>query len=196
MARPTTWWSGREINDRTYDGVEFTVSARLRNRAFLMGGVTTERTINNTCDIDNPNQRRFCNPTAPFRTMFKVSGSYELPFAVQFSGIFQAMPGASLGATYAVNSALAGVPLTGGGSINVQLIEPNTMFYDSNRNLDLRLMRWFRNGRLRAAPMLDIYNVTNASTVTSYNLNFGANWLRPAAIRQGRYFRLGVQVDF
>jgi hypothetical protein len=185
-----------KINGRTYDGVEATVNARLHSTAFVMGSVTTERTGLNNCDVDNPNSRRFCDNVPPFRTMFKVSGSYELPYAVQFSGIYSVMPGGSLGASYAVNSALAGVPLTGGGTINVQLIEPNTRFYDYGRTLDLRLMRWFRNGRFRASPILDIYNVLNASTVTAYNLNFGANWLRPAAIREGRYLRIGAQMDF
>ena len=128
--------------------------------------------------------------------MFKVSGTYELPYAVQFSGIFSVMPGGSLGATYSVNSAIAGVPLTGGGTISVQLIEPNTMFYDYGTTLDLRLMRWFRNGRFRASPILDVYNVFNASTVTAYNLTYGPNWLRPAAIREGRYLRIGAQLDF
>jgi hypothetical protein len=128
--------------------------------------------------------------------MFKMSGTYTLPYSVQLSGIWQVMPGATLGATYNVNSAIAGVPLTGGGSISVQLVEPNTMFYDYGRQLDLRLMRAFRRGRLSASPILDIYNVFNASTVTGYNLNFGANWLRPTAIREGRYVRLGAQVDF
>jgi hypothetical protein len=183
-------------NTRTYDGFEATFSARLRNDAFLMGGVTTERSPSDTCEVDNPNQRRFCDLVPPFRTMFKVSGSYRLPYDVQFSGMWQVMPGGSLSASYSVNSALAGVPLTGGGTLSVQLLEPNTMFYDYGRQLDLRLMRWFRKGRFRAAPMLDIYNVLNASTVTAYNLTFGASWLRPAAIREGRFLRLGAQMDF
>jgi hypothetical protein len=184
------------VNDRTYDGFEATFNARLRRNAFIFGSVTTERSPTNGCDVDNPNSLRFCDNTPPFRTMYKLSGSYELPYAVQFSGIFSVMPGGSLGASYSVNSAIAGVPLTGGGTISVQLIEPNTMFYDYGTTLDLRLMRWFRNGRFRASPILDVYNVFNASTVTAYNLTYGPNWLRPAAIREGRYLRIGAQIDF
>ncbi len=183
-------------NRRVYDGVEVTLNARLRTGAFLFGGVTTQRTATNTCQVDNPNARRFCDNTPPFRTLFRLSGSYALPYAVQVSGNLAVVPGASVGASYAVNSAIAGVPLTGGGTLNVQLVEPNTMFLDSLTQLDVRLMRAFRIGQVRARALVEVYNVFNAGTVTQLNQTFGPSWLRPQAITQGRYLRFGTQIDF
>ena len=183
-------------NRRVYDGFEVTGNVRLRNGLFIFGGVTTERTKNNTCEVADPNQRRFCDNVPPFRTLAKASGAYMLPYAVHLSAALVLRPGASYGAAYAVNSAIAGVPLTGGGSLSVPLIEPNTEFYDYVRSFDLRVSKTFRAGRVRANPQVDIFNLFNRSTTTSLNQNYGASWLRPQAILEARYWRLGMQIDF
>ena len=181
---------------QSYDGFEATASARLRNGAYINGGVTTERSSTYNCDVDNPNSRRFCDNTPPFRTMYKASGSYPLPYAMTVSGVMRFLPGASLGASYAVTSAIAGVPLTGGGSLNVQLVEPNTMFESYENQLDLRLMRTFRFGKMRAQALLDVYNVFNSSTATTTNQTYGPSWLKPQAIQNARFLRFGGQFDF
>jgi hypothetical protein len=183
-------------NRRVYDGFEVSVNARARNGVFIFGGVTTERTKTSTCQVANPNQRRFCDNAPPFRTQAKASGAYTLPYDVQLSATLVLRPGASYGANYAVNSAIAGVPLTGGGSLSVPLIEPNTEFYDYVRSFDLRIARTFRSGRMRAQPQVDIFNLFNSSTITSVNQNYGVSWLRPQAVLEPRYWRLGVQLDF
>jgi hypothetical protein len=41
-----------------------------------------------------------------------------------------------------------------------------------------------------------LYNVTNASAVTTYTQTYGPSWLRPQAILNARYLRFGVQMDF
>jgi hypothetical protein len=181
---------------QSYDGFEVTASGRLKNGAFINGGVTTERSPTYNCDVDNPNSRRFCALTPPLRTMYKASGSYPLPYQLHVSGVLRFMPGESLGATYTVTSAIAGVPLTGGGSLNVQLVEPSTMFASYENQIDLRLMRTFRFGKVRTQALLDIYNVLNSSTATTINQTYGPNWLKPQAIMNARYLRFGVQLDF
>lgn len=69
----------------------------------------------------------------PFRTLYKGSAGYRLPYEVQIAGSFQARPGIPMGASYAVTSAVSvasgGVPLTGGiSSITVDLMDPTTTF--------------------------------------------------------------------
>jgi hypothetical protein len=43
--------------------------------------------------VDDPNQRRFCDLVPSFRTLVKVSGTSALPYGVQLSATFQAKPG-------------------------------------------------------------------------------------------------------
>jgi hypothetical protein len=122
----------------------------------------------------------------------------RVAFAVrlQLSGSFQARPGVSQAANYTINSALAGVALTGGGTLTVNLVDPTTRFYDYVSQLDLRVGRTFKLGRSRLQGFVDIFNVLNASTVLTVNETFGPNWLDPQIILQGRRAQIGVQVDF
>lgn len=36
----------------------------------------------------------------------------------------------------------------------------------------------------------------NRSTTTTLNQNYGRNWLRPQAVLEPRYWRVGLQLDF
>jgi hypothetical protein len=193
-------------NTRVYNGVDLNVNARIGNRAFLLGGVTHERSASTTCDQrDNPNSLRFCDAVGPFRTMFKLNGSFLLPYDFQISGNFTSRPGGDISATYTVTSAIAGRPIiastAGASQINVNLIEPNTMFRDDITQLDLRFSRTFRFGRYRVQGMVDVYNFFNAGTVTTVSTTFGVNpatrvWLNPQAIQGSRYLRFGGQLSF
>jgi hypothetical protein len=189
-------WSNQ--NTRVYNGFELSVNARLPNGGFAFGGITTERTATNNCDVtnSNPNNRRFCEQVMPFQTLYKASAGYELPYAVQLSASFQARPGLSYQANYTFNSAIAGVPLTGGGNLTVNLVDPTTHFHDYVTQLDLRAARTFRFGRRRAQVFVDIFNLPNASTVLTANYAFGPQWLQPQSIMQGRRLQFGGRFDF
>jgi hypothetical protein len=193
------------VNTSTYNGVEISANARF-SRALFFGGVTTERRATTSCDErDNPNGLRFCDSIAPFRTTFKLSGAYQLPYEFQLSGTFMAVPGASVDANYTVTAAIAGRPIfgstAGGTTITVDLIEPNTVFLDYRKTFDLRLARNFRFNGYRMQPFADFFNVLNLGTVTRVNETFGSNpatnaWMNPQAIQEGRYVRFGIQMNF
>ena len=161
------------LNSRVYNGVDLNVNARIGRQAFLLGGVTHERSRLDDCAISAtiPNSLRFCDSAGPFRTMFKVAGSYELPYAIQVSGSFIAQAGRRASpANYTVTSAIAGRPIigstAGAAQIAVNLVEPNTMFRDYINQVDLRVARTFRFGKYRLQGLVDIYNLLNAGTVT------------------------------
>jgi hypothetical protein len=193
------------INTSTYNGVEVSANARF-SKALFFGGVTTERRATESCDErDNPNGLRFCDSIPPFRTTVKLSGAYQLPYEFQLSGTFLATPGPDIDANYTVTAAIAGRPIigstAGGTTISVNLVEPNALFLDYRKTLDVRLARNFRFNNTRIQPFADIFNVMNWGTVTSVNETFGANpatnaWLAPLRIQDGRYVRLGVQMSF
>jgi hypothetical protein len=198
------------LNSTKYDGIE--VSANLRRDKLLMfGGITTDRRATIDCDgnttttgngspRDNPNAQRFCDSVPPFRTTFKMSAAYQLPYDFQLSGSFLAIPGASIAANYSVNAAIAGRPIVGSTSnastIGINLVEPNTMFLDYRKQFDARIAKNFRLDRYRVQGFMDIFNVLNAGTVTRVNEAYGTAWLTPTAIMDGRYARFGVQASF
>jgi hypothetical protein len=189
-------------NTREYNGFEVSVNARLPRGGFVLGGVTTERTATNDCDVSNsnPDNLRFCERVPPFRTLYKASAGYTLPYEIQVSGSLQAVPGESISANFTYNSAYAGIVLSAPNSRTVNLVEPNTMFLDYQTQLDMRASRSFRIGRRRIQGYVDIFNLLNASTVVSVNQTFTtgptSNWLRPLVVMQARRFQLGGRFDF
>jgi carboxypeptidase family protein len=197
-------WSDQ--NTRVYNGFEISASARFAQRAFIFGGITTERTATNGCDgpmtspanatPSNPNNYRFCNQVAPFQTLYKASGAYTFAYDVNMSLTFQARPGISIGSFYTFNSALAGVPLTGGGNLTVSVVDPTTQYYDYVKTLDARIARTFRYGRSRIEPFVEIFNLPNFSTVLTVNENVSPTYFTPGIIVQGRRFQLGGRVDW
>jgi hypothetical protein len=195
-----------DINTSVYNGFEVSANARF-SKLLLFGGITTDRRATTTCDErDNPNSARFCDAVPPFRTVYKMSAAYQLPYEFQLSGSFLAQPGPSVAANYTVTAAIAGRPIigstAGATTIGVNLIQPNSVFLDTRKVLDLRLGRTFRFGsRTRVQGFADFFNILNAGTVTRVNEVYGSNpatnaWRTPTAIMDARYVRFGVQMSF
>jgi hypothetical protein len=208
-------------NKSTYNGVEFTANLR-RDKFIFFGGVTTDRLITSNCDgssatdgtsgRDNPNGLRFCDsvratagqPAGIFRTTVKASAAYSFPYDVQLSGSFTSIPGPAVAANLTVTSAIAGRPIIGNTagltSVDVNLVQPNSLFLDRQNRLDLRVGKGFRFGQRKIQAFADIFNVLNAATALSVNQRYAAAgtnaWLTPTTIMDGRYVRFGVQVSF
>jgi hypothetical protein len=194
------------VNTSVYNGFEVSANARF-TKLLLFGGITTDRRATTTCDErDNPNSARFCDAVPPFRTTFKMSAAYQLPYDFQLSGSFLAQPGPSVAANYTVTAAIAGRPIigstAGATTIAVNLVEPNTVFLDYRKQLDLRLGKTFRFGsRTRIQGFADFFNILNSGSVTRVNETYGAvaatnPWMRPTAIMDARYVRFGMQMSF
>ena len=70
------------------------------------------------------------------------------------------------------------------------------MFDERINQIDLRFTKGFRFGRTRVQGMPDIYNITNANTVTGIVNAYGAVWLRATQVMGGRLFKFGAQLDY
>jgi hypothetical protein len=202
-ANNVTTWSTN--NSKVYNGLEFSINARIR-RGFIFGGITTEHTASDNCtDLasSNPNNLRFCNQTPPFRTLYKGSAAYTLPYEIQVSGSFQWRPGISVGSdfTYTCTAAQASATgctaLTAGvASLTSTVVDPTTQFYPYVKTNDMRVARPFRHGRMRFQPFMEVFNVLNLSTVLTVNETVGPNYFQPNAIVQARRFQFGGQVEW
>ena len=209
-------------NKSTYNGFEVSANVR-RDKLLVFGGVTTDRTVTNNCDgssstagtsgRDNPNGLRFCDsvlatqgqPAGVFRTTLKASAAYSFPYDIQLSGSFSSIPGPGVAANYTITSALAGRTIigstAGAGSVVVNLVEPNSLFLDTQNRLDARVGKTFRINRTRIQGFADVFNLSNSGTVLTVNQTYGAvaatnAWRTPLTIMDGRYVRFGVQMSF
>ncbi|MEQ1729375.1 MAG: carboxypeptidase regulatory-like domain-containing protein [Vicinamibacterales bacterium] len=80
----------------SYNGMEYSFTARLPKGITMFGGGMSERTIAQTCDEKwNPNLLLYCDQTQsgiPFRTQFKIAGSVPVKFGITASFSFQSLP--------------------------------------------------------------------------------------------------------
>jgi hypothetical protein len=208
---------GKQIQN--WQGVDFSINARLRNGITVQGGTSTGRTLLDNCDIRavlpetygsssnnftttpgvvNP----YCHVVEPYTTSLRGLATYTVPkVGVQVSGTWRSDPGNALLANYTVTNAIAFPSLQrnlSSGNVTVNLVTPNTLFGARQNNLDLRLAKVLRYGRTRTQVGVDIYNVTNTDVVTTYNQTFvtGGAWLTPTGIQPARYVKINAQMDF
>jgi hypothetical protein len=188
-----------------FNGVDVSLNARLPQGIVVQGGTSTGRTMTESCFVvDSPESLRNCKVAPPFQTQIKLLAVYPLPWGgVQTSVAFQSLPGPMISASRVyTNAEIApslGRNLGAGanGTVNVQLIDPGTVYGDRLNQLDFRLSKVFRlPGNRRVQANMDLFNMFNASAVLGQNNNYGGSWLRPTNILQGRLIKFGGQFDF
>jgi hypothetical protein len=183
-----------------WNGVDFSVNARLANGLFLQGGTSTGRTSTDLCDIVDdvpesvldfagaagsvvvPANAAYCHVDTNWLTQIKGVAAYTIPrIDVQVSGTYQRLPApvpdlsanfAATNAYLAANSTL-GRPLAGGAqNITVNIVEPGKVFGPALNQLDLRFAKIVRFGSARTTINFDLYNAFNANTILTYNNAF------------------------
>jgi hypothetical protein len=196
------------IGDRIerWNGVDLTAVARLQRGITLHGGVSTGRTLTDSCEIRNvlpeaDPTNPYCHVQGAFLTQAKFFGTYTIPrIDVQLAATFQSFPGPEIAANYnAPNSVVIpslGRPLSGGAAnVTVNLVEPGSMYGERTNQLDFRVAKTLRAGRTRTTLNLDIFNALNSSAVQTQNNNF-AVWQTPTSIIMARFVRISAQFDF
>jgi hypothetical protein len=166
----------------------------------VQGGTSTGRVTTNNCFVvDSPQQTLNCDITPPYLTQVKLLGVYPLPWGLQASATFQSLPGPEITANRVYTSAEVlpslGRPLTTGNA-TVPLVKPGTEYAGRLHQVDFRGTKTFRLGTRRIMANVDLYNLFNTSPVLALNNTYGANWLQPTQILQGRLVKFGAQLDF
>jgi hypothetical protein len=185
------------MNTRVYDGVDVSFTYRLRNGANIFGGTSTGRVVAATCEVDDPNNLRFCDQGdygIPFATQFKLAGSYPMPWDIRLSATIQSTPGTERSITYQVSRTQ--IPALTQAQVVVRLNEPGSEFNDRVNQLDMSVSRTFRSGRFVFRPEMSLFNALNANPVTAQTNTFGPNLGNATMILPARLLRFGLYMDF
>ena len=206
---------GKPVNARTGAGVTlqggFTAGSGHRDQCEMWAALPGEAT---SFGVANPVSA--CRTDEPWLWNWRGLVTYVVPKVdVQVSGILRsqanvsttndpASSGLSQSANYFEPAANVRTQLgrgIAGGAPTVTLnMAPIGLVYPDRLNtVDMRFTKILRIGRTRASVGVDLYNLLNANTGTSFNQNFGvdgATWLRPNAVLNPRYVRFNTTVDF
>jgi hypothetical protein len=193
-----------------WHGVDLLVRTRLPRGVILQGGLSTGKTLTDTCDIvsrigdatGNPSPL-YCRTEEPFLSSLRVSGAYPLPWGSQISAAFRSDPGTAITASGTFTNAQIAPSLrrslSGGNTATVQLVAPGTMYNERQNQLDLRFAKYLTSGQFRWQAAVDLYNALNAVTVLSQNNTYGTNgatWQRPTTVLAPRLVKFGIRMDF
>ncbi|NOT45537.1 MAG: TonB-dependent receptor [Acidobacteria bacterium] len=209
----------------TWNGMDFTMNARLQNGLTVQAGLSTGRVSENDCEIVSAlpemlsltaaqasgtangvaqlRSASFCDRQEPWLTQFKAYGVYTVPTVdLQVSGTFRSTNGTDLApgfvatnAYLAANSTL-GRPLSGNRPNQViGLVGPYTEYVDRRNELDIRLGKVLRFGRSRSVVSLDVFNALNSNAQIAIQQSF-ATYQRPTEILNARLLKISYTLDF
>jgi hypothetical protein len=209
-----------------YQGLEFNVNARMPGGVQVTGGTITQRINTESCYSVNspmwsPSESRgrlstgditstlsgaavptgWCANTPPLRTTMKFMGVYPLPvWGVQVSGAYQMLPGPTYSGTRTYTRAeVRGLPAgrtLSTGTINLTIVEPNSVFGPHVNKFDARFSKILRFGGNRLTGSLDIFNLFNGAGILAVNTTVGTSYLNPTQVLGGRLYRFSARVDF
>ena len=203
-------------NYRTYHGVDMTATKRFSNRWQMQAALTLQV---NPSEIEpgglyNGNAGLNNNPTgAQYQDgvstvegwLFKLQGSYTLPWDIIASGNLNTYEGATR--TLTINGpgqVYGGLNTTGGATTitynTLEFTDRNTERFKPIKLLDLGVQKVFQfnGGRQRIKLILDAFNVFNVNTITAFssgNMSV-AGFTQPTTIVSPRVFRIGTQLGF
>jgi len=195
-----------------WNGVDFTMNARMRNGLTVQGGVATGKQTTDNCEIraalpestfpfGAPTPDDYCHVTQGLQTQLKLLGTYLIPKVdVQLAATFQNNPGPLIPANYFVpagNIVGLGRPLSNGSpTVLYNLLVPNSLYGDRTTQLDIRMSKLFRMKTSRVSINFDLANLLNRNDILGVTTTYGAAWQTPTTILDPRLFKLGVQFDF
>jgi hypothetical protein len=195
------------LDNNSYHGVEITAVKRLSHKLQILGGLTIQRqkgvygrgfsdeaTGDNFTDPNNDINRNNNYLNLDSTYVFKVDGTYELPWKIGTSVNFQHYTGYPLQPTETFN-----VPDGQGVNIGESVIlQPaGVLRLPSVNMLNLRLSREFPiHEKWRLIPTVDFFNVTNAQTVIGQVSTFGGSYLFPYSTINPYVTRFGLRFTF
>jgi hypothetical protein len=193
-------WANFSELDTDFNGADITVNKRLSNNWSLTGGASFGKTVGDiyatsaTGDLNNPNNTfrdGVVGNDVPYS--YRLSGVYELPYAISLSGTAQYYKGFPDTTTVSVGNNT--VVLTQG--TQVLTVEPRgTTRLPSVASLDVSVRkRWKVTGKT-IEPRLDMYNLTNTATILGRITQLGPTYGRVSSIQRGRLIKLGMSVEF
>jgi hypothetical protein len=185
----------------------------------LSGGMSFERERNKACTSpDDPNYgsngKALCDEFTldiPFRPQYKLSGTKEIGWGVNLAVSFQNNSSPVSSRTMVATRGTTRYPANCPSPCPAgEIIMPTATFAQTTLTynlesvratsverivqLDFKVSRTFRFGRMSVLPTFEVFNVNNSDAIISYiSTNaLSTSYLAPNSIMQGRMYGLGI----
>jgi hypothetical protein len=193
-----------DVLQSDYNGLLLSFNKRMSNRWQLLGGVTLQKhegfnhagtytDPGTNTDLNDPNFRLNRAGSAVFTDIpwsFSLSGSYQLPYAVAFSGKYAARAGDPLMRTLTTPGLPQGSETVWVQPRGIDRTETVSKF------VDIRLAKTVTLGVSRLEGSIDVFNLINANHVLAQNEAIGSTIGKPSRILTPRIIRVGATVRF
>jgi hypothetical protein len=205
-ARPSGLGSVTTTNTayQDYKGVDITLNKRYSDKWQLNMALTLQKRLdyNAPGSFNDPQNIEYDEGFSNLsRYVFKLNGSYDLPWGITSSMNLNINDGGTR--TLTINGPGPVFGGVGQGTINrntIQFQPVDSERFERTALLDVSLQKTFsfRDGRNRVKVMIDGFNILNEATVRGYSSNnlSIANSARVSSILPARIFRVGTQINF
>ena len=171
---------------------------------------------------DDPNEQLFCDDgtnNIPWKKGLKLAGFYPIGAGFTLSAVLQSNPGPSATTLAGVGTATRNMvisstsrypatcpaPCPAGelvapglttSTLTVPVVPFRASMVERITQLDVKVQRPFRIGRVTVLPTLEAFNVNNSDAILTYaSVNaLAAAYEAPSSIMQGRLIGIGAQV--
>ena len=185
------------VNTRVYKGVDVSVAWRFPGGGTLIGGTSTGRTLTNTCDVEDPNNQRFCDfnqyrlpATNALQAVGHLSPALRRPTERHLPAHTRQRTHRSRTSSRGHRCRRSSRRASPSGSacrLGLQRHSEPDRFHGHE---DLR------HARYELRPELSVFNLFNANAVTSQTNSFGPALNNAITILPQRMARLGLAVKF
>lgn len=192
------------LDNNAYHGLEFTAVKRFSSRWQVLAGFTIQRELGTWSNPNGITADNFNDPNLDINRknnyldfdstyIFKLGGTYELPWHVTTSANFQHYTGYPIQPTNVFSG-----PELAQNSETVALQPAGKVRLPSVNLLGLRISRPFNvwESRLTVEPLIDLLNIGNTHTVVSEVTSFGSSYLKPSDLLHPFVAKFGLRVKF
>ena len=186
-----------ELNS-SFKGLDITANKRMTAKWMLMTGLSFGKNLGDiygTGDLNNPNnafRRSRIEFDVPLSV--KVSGAYELPYAISVSANAQHFTGFPEEDSVVVGANTVRLTQV---TQTVNVAPRGTNRLPSVNAFDMAIRKRFTlPSGMTAEPALEMFNLGNANTVQGRITTLGPAYHRATSIMRGRMLRFGLNVKF
>lgn len=184
--------------DNIAQTLEGTLTKRLSNRWSLVGSfAATKQHRWLVTAITNPNDEYYPIDET-WNHIFRLNGSYLLPFDVSIGGTLTAKTGVLGQRTYVFRAAdpLGGPPLRQQTNVTLRLEPYGESRGPEQKYFDIRVGKNVRFGKGQLLFSVDVLNVLNTNNPEAINFTSGPTYGQVTLIPTPRILRFGLQVEF